>query len=828
MPPRCPPWKTSNSQPTTASYLADLRNNRPTRPGGARPPPTKSASYAPSHSYSRSESIADDEQRGGSINSSIDRRSSVGHFDPESYSSRYFVQPSSHLAPSVRGRKVSPTAVIQSVPQDDGVYLKSDLRLSERKESHFLREALDKVDHKDEERRLHQAAQDEASQLVWQHQNPTLAEEEKARPYENPDLQQIPRQQSVPKSKVSIETVTTGEAKSLFKRAARRISSGHSRRRSSANRIPSNGSSKGVFRNPVDEIYEEPEAIETSVSTETPQQRPAALKTRSRNSLPRQARPMLPPKSDTAPLPVKQQIDRFEIHRNLPSQSRNGFYTVNPPTPPPANDKTTAAQSSGDIVEIRSDDIRAATSRSSRERSPNLPTPVAVSDHIGRPIVSFDRSWKPADNVSKYETRALPSRPPLAVPAMTISAPEVPTVQLSSEENDDVPTIAVDDFDLPSPPTQQPKLPTISLPDDQQLPREGSRSRPPPSVDTVSMTHSNQSISRPLPTHTHSLPVVPSQPNSKPTSRLPWLNQRTNTRNNLTTPTATCAACYLPISGRILTASRSSPQDQSTTPTNNLATTKSLFHPACFTCHHCSTPLEHISFYPEPVDVVSSRLANGDHGDNTSTPRFFCHIDFHTLFSPHCRSCKTPIETPQIVTACGGHTYHPEHFWCAECGDPFGSDSVFVEDGGYPYCLTCAGKRKARRCRGCGERIVVPPAAMTDRTAECDAQGADRADPDLSVEGFEIEALGASWHRQCLKCIDCDHPIFDSQHEDPHPNDNEDDQAQDGRFFVREIEVPLTEKEKRRGLFRDGTRKTEERAVCVGCEGRRLKGVVMD
>ena len=41
----------------------------------------------------------------------------------------------------------------------------------------------------------------------------------------------------------------------------------------------------------------------------------------------------------------------------------------------------------------------------------------------------------------------------------------------------------------------------------------------------------------------------------------------------------------------------------------------------------------------------------------------------------------------------------------------------------------------------------------------------------------------------------------------------------DGRFFIREVDAELTEKERRRGL----KPRKEERAVCEACEGRRLK-----
>ncbi|OAA59637.1 Zinc finger, LIM-type [Niveomyces insectorum RCEF 264] len=122
---------------------------------------------------------------------------------------------------------------------------------------------------------------------------------------------------------------------------------------------------------------------------------------------------------------VAKLVSRYEIHRNAPSQSRNPQYTTNAvapkieaaaglnadanttssspspsslsspsapapaPAPPPAVPRKNG-------VEIRSEDIRQATSRLRADRSPALPTPSYVSDTPGRPIVSFAADWKEA------------------------------------------------------------------------------------------------------------------------------------------------------------------------------------------------------------------------------------------------------------------------------------------------------------------------------------------------------------------------------------------------------------------------------------------------
>jgi hypothetical protein len=84
---------------------------------------------------------------------------------------------------------VSPTAVIQAPLHDETVpYRESGARWMERQEAISLRDALQVMDQKEEEKKVHKAAQDEAADLVWKHQNPLAAEKEKGRPFRNPDV----------------------------------------------------------------------------------------------------------------------------------------------------------------------------------------------------------------------------------------------------------------------------------------------------------------------------------------------------------------------------------------------------------------------------------------------------------------------------------------------------------------------------------------------------------------------------------------------------------------------------------------------------------------
>ena len=49
------------------------------------------------------------------------------------------------------------------------------------------------------------------------------------------------------------------------------------------------------------------------------------------------------------------------------------------------------------------------------------------------------------------------------------------------------------------------------------------------------------------------------------------------------------------------------------------------YHPLCFTCKKCSSPICHYNFLER----------NGN---------FYCEYDFHELFSPKCKSCHLPVK----------------------------------------------------------------------------------------------------------------------------------------------------------------------------------------
>lgn len=68
-------------------------------------------------------------------------------------------------------------------------------------------------------------------------------------------------------------------------------------------------------------------------------------------------------------------------------------------------------------------------------------------------------------------------------------------------------------------------------------------------------------------------------------------------------------------------------------------------------------------------------------------------------------------------------TWHPDHFFCTQCGCQFGEDG-FQEKDGKPYCKEDYLAMFALKCKGCTTAIT---------------------------EGY-ISALNGQWHPQCFVC----------------------------------------------------------------------------
>jgi hypothetical protein len=804
-----------------ANYLSELRNNRVARPSGARPPPPSSRRESDRgisntiHVEDVPKSPTQDvTQRSSSGFSHKRARSSLSTFSSvTSRTGRALVQQPrlAEETPILKASDVVPTAT----------YMERGQRWMEKEEAVSLREAMEDMDLKtqdDEEARIHAAALDEASELVWQHEHPEAAIKPDA-PYRYKDhlrknSYQHARTQSV--GRYGGIGIVTGLARDIAPRSVSgdssssggmhsqrsRVSSGSSNnsrfdrnispdpaarasmdsarvtnaerpsrksygsisgstrsqsspRRSSAKRNIS-GEIAGTFTG--EQIWEEPEQDSTDRGrSQDSRDMPAPLRIKPRNPLNRVqfAQDLGPRSSSTPPEPIKP-LSRFEIHRNPPTQTRNPNYTANPPpTSQIAVDKPAAEEQAlpplpmKGGLEIRSEEIRQATSMRLKDRSPKLPTPTVVSDKPGRPIVSFDVDWKPKEADIKPEVRrtspfdrgtssskreSLPLRPDskdVPTPLSTIHVSGTPSIEVNAVSTISMPTINFPDSTASVStiifPDSEPSVPSINIPDSN------------PSIPTIQLPDTpTVSISAPP---TISIDPAPSNSQKRPLPDPKISNARPFPRHHATAPvprghwspagkraTATCHQCQLPIEGRVV----------------KLSGAPEHFHPQCFICFCCGTGLESLEIHPEPPAKRAERLdrikrrAQGEPipeiegqsmaEDGDPRLRYFCHLDWHENYAPKCKHCKTPIIGEHTV-ALGEH-WHYGHFFCAECGDPFEKGMTHIEKDGYAWCLNCQTKRTERqapKCKKCKGPVI----------------------------GQYVQAMGGEWHDKCFRCATC-------------------------------------------------------------------------
>lgn len=628
----------------------------------------------------------------------------------------------------------------------------------EKEEAFSLRDAMEEMEIRDgtkepldDESRVYNAALNEAAELVWQHQNnvkplqpdgpyrykPHLRRNSYAHArtasigrygddIAPSGLRRDPASRSVSGSSTDSSgshpgnrdsSESTGHRK-LYMHSDKRtkpygsVGNATSRRRSSFKRNIS-----GEVQRPFsgDQIWEEPDSVASAVVISGGRASPAKLGSKVSNS-----RKMAASSQDDGKHSAIKPLNRIEIYRNPPSQSRNPLYTTN--THSSQSEPAHQHERTGD-VERRSDDIRAATSRKLKDRSSKLPEPTAVSDSPGRPIVSFDTKWKaPEETTDSNPDRPTGTSPrslqgqsqSLGIPSINIAELDSPRTQSTPRE--DLPSISIAECDMT--PRSTMNIPVIAIDD------QGTASQT-PSI-TPGREPSNEW--RPLPVPKPS--DIRSGKLQLPTSH--W----SPAAGTIGRPTAVCHECGFPIEGRFVA----------------LAGTQERFHPQCFSCFSCGTSLEAMEISPEPDSVRKARLERirrREAGqvledipgmtmeeDGDSRLRFFCHLDWHELFAPKCKHCKTPIIGEHVV-ALGEH-WHNGHFFCAECGDPFEHGMTHIEKDGYAWCVKCQTKRterRAPRCKMCKTAVI----------------------------GEYIQALGGEWHEHCFRCADCDGGFPDGQ-----------------------------------------------------------------
>ncbi|TFB05721.1 hypothetical protein CCMA1212_002270 [Trichoderma ghanense] len=801
-----PPSPSYMTKDEFASYLANLRNKPVVRPGGARPlPPSNrpqvnrnslshisfdastapsrdSPSPAPHVGHQRSQSFTPS-LVGGSMVSS--RLSTISSRSRDYY-------PSRPTPPPVKPDDVVPTAS----------YMERGRRWMEREEASSLRDAMEEMDLRDsrkntpdvdpaaedEETRIYNAALNEAAELVWEHQHGV-----KPRPpegayryrshlrkdsYAHARAATLGKGEDSPgankSNRNSYASFRSSSATSSEEDNGARLNGSPERKGAQAeesptSKIKSYGSVGGRFpggrrssmkRNisgeverpfSGDQIWEEPEAQPgDGPATSTPPNGDSPVSLHPKPSNPMGRAPYQRNQGETSPT---KRLERIEIHRNPPSRSRNAQYQVNTPVP---NAQQPADGQHLNGVEIRSQDIREATSMRLKDRSSKLPEPTAVSDSPGRPIVSFDANWKapeeakstdassdrrpdpttPASNRYQSQPQPQPQAQPQSQPQTPSRPMDIPSIVVAedpaprprAQTSTGVPSISIAEPDeAPKRPTPAINIPSISV--DETPTRRGIPSISTPPVKDSPVRDSPLRGSRPLPT--------PGGRGPQGARDLPRPRGHWSPASSVHARTGTiCNQCELPIEGKFVA----------------LAGLSERFHPHCFRCYTCSTRLEAMEISPEPEAARSERLdrirrrAAGEileekpgmtmAEDGDERLRFYCHLDWHELFAPRCKHCKTPILGEHIV-ALGAH-WHYGHFFCAECGDPFEHGMTHIEKDGYAWCINCQTKRTERRapkCKMCKTAVI----------------------------GQYIKALGGEWHEHCFRCAECKGGFDDGQ-----------------------------------------------------------------
>jgi LIM domain len=780
-----------------ASYLNDLRTNHPDRPTGARPPPSTFRSVrhsmsnlemsAPSRtpSHNSSQEMIDDPADSGSPH----LYSSIAHRKTTSMSSRSFL-----------GRPlVRPPPKVEDQEEHSAYQEICGSRWVEKQEARSLRMALEEMDMKDErgeEEKIFEAAQKEASELVWKHQNGETI------PFRNPDLDVENTESGAvtePENKYTAHLEKGSHARSLSRSsreslvlkkrrsATSRSVSGSSSGSGGSGRVVSDGSTKSLDsikegsegdirkRSVQFQIPQEVNKQENSNSSMSPKEaettveerqapkpsgvlnsvhfrNPFARARNSRTSLGSLSRPSSCPPQDT------RRLEKVEIQRNPPSQSRNPQYTTYHNASPASSNLSEDPQDGQTKMkegkEIRSDDIRKATSMSLKDRSPKLPTPSMVSDSPGRPIVSFDKEWKPKE-ISVEQQQSTPVAGPRGAPkpyrslferesgrnSLPESKPSFSVYQDQSDhraspaetqtgtpfrtnrgssidsftkptanETQLVPNLAITNSTNNSSTTTKPPFPTISVLDDTPVQSPPAIIKPP--IPTMSFPDDSQIAKRP-PIPTINLPDdIPAQSQRSCMPPIPTINLPDDSSNS---------------------QPRSIPSISIDVPSINVSDN--------------STPPQASSTRPLPKPISKAR-----HFRAQPPPQHVAGRSTTVL----CQSCAFPI-SGRIVTAAGVR-FHPGCFRCYHCSEALECVAFYPEP---ESVLADRVERIQKRQRG---EAVDGPSEEEDGDEGmrfyCHLDFHEFFSPRCKscktpIEGDVIVACGAEWHAGHFFCAQC-------------------------------------------------------------------------
>ncbi|XP_056242057.1 mucin-2-like isoform X1 [Seriola aureovittata] len=275
--------------------------------------------------------------------------------------------------------------------------------------------------------------------------------------------------------------------------------------------------------------------------------------------------------------------------------------------------------------------------------------------------------------------------PPLPPPPPTPPPPQEPTPPPPKE---------------PTPPPREPAPPPVQPPPSPSPPPKPVTPPPPPPPPlppkifvSVGCQTEYDPIFPPMQIQSQgkTSPTAP-KPANKLDNMLGSLQSDLNRLGVQTVAKGVCGACKKPIVGQVVTAMGRT------------------WHPEHFVCTHCQEEIGSRNFF-----------------ERDGQP--YCEKDYHSLFSPRCHYCNGPI-LDKVVTALD-KTWHPEHFFCAQCGAFFGPEG-FHEKDGKAFCRKDYFDMFAPKCGGCARAIL---------------------------ENY-ISALNSLWHPECFVCRECFTPFI--------------------------------------------------------------------
>ncbi|KJE93271.1 LIMS2 protein [Capsaspora owczarzaki ATCC 30864] len=190
----------------------------------------------------------------------------------------------------------------------------------------------------------------------------------------------------------------------------------------------------------------------------------------------------------------------------------------------------------------------------------------------------------------------------------------------------------------------------------------------------------------------------------------PWCKPCSNVQKPA--DTAMCAKCRKPLDGEFIVL-----QNQK-------------MHPYHFSCHTCKATLS-----------MSCKEYEG---------KLYCHQDYERARQSVCAACRKPIEGR--ATTALGKQWHPEHFVCVKCEQPF-SGATFFEYKGQAYCAKDYRSLLTDRCFTCnnsvkGEVVNCMNKMWCMRHFFCYGCG-------LPMSRMDMKFIECDNRPMCRKCYDC-------------------------------------------------------------------------